>query len=273
MHRPYGIPGVVVSFGPQDKNFWNQQFWIKPDSFRPRAMPLRELPVPRGHEVHLWYLHLDRLAGALQHALGHERAGGKAPRLSASQLRFTRRFYLRVLLGAYLGIAGKDVHINRSNRGKPVLDATRHSSDLKFSMAKSENRVLIGVSATHLGVDLEPVTRKARNALRLARRYFSAREFAALERLAPDRMDEAFLRAWACNEAVVKASGLGIANQLCRFSVEMDPDLPPAMLASEDGDASEWSLVLVRPDEEFLAAVASRQARLEISAYQLLPAL
>jgi len=236
-------------------------------------MPLKELPLPQGHEVHLWYLHLDQLAGALQHALGHESAGGPAPRFSVSQLRFTRRFYLRVLLGAYLGVAGKDVHINRSNRGKPVLDAVRHSNDLKFSMAKSENRVLIGISATHhLGVDLEPVARKARNALSLARRYFSMREFAALERLGPDRMDEAFLRAWACNEAVVKASGLGIANQLCRFSVEMDPDLPPAMLDSEDGDASEWSLVLVRPDEEFLAAVASRQARLDISCYQLLPA-
>lgn len=237
-------------------------------------MPLQELPPPREHEVHLWYLDLDRLAGALQHALGSEKTGTGAPALSAAQLRFTRRFYLRVLLGAYLRTAGKDVHINRSNRGKPVLDASRHSSDLKFSMAKSESRVLIGVSAgRHIGVDLEPVTRKARDALRLARRYFSAREFAALERLDPDRLDEAFLRAWACNEAVVKASGLGIANQLCRFTVQMDPDLPPVILDSEDGDAGEWSLALVRPDEEFLAAVASRQARLEISCFKLLPPL
>ena len=236
-------------------------------------MPLKELPPPRGHEVHLWYLHLDVLAGALQHALGGETTDKSLPGLTVSQLRFTRRFYLRVLLGAYLRRAGKDVHINRSNRGKPVLDASKHESDLKFSMAKKENRVLIGVSSGHhLGVDLEPVARKARHALRLAQRYFSVAEVAALKRLPPHRVDEAFLRAWACNEAVVKASGVGIANQLCRFTVQMNPDLPPAMLASDDGDANEWSLALVRPDEEFLAAVASRQERLEIFCFQLLPA-
>ena len=236
-------------------------------------MPLKELPLPREHEIHLWYLHLGRLGSALQHALGSEIPAGGMPAMSASQLRFTRRFYLRVLLGAYLGIAGKDVHINRSNRGKPVLDASRHSSDIKFSMAKSEDRVLIGISGTHhVGVDLEPVSRRPSNALRLAQRYFSAGEYAALKRLGPLRIDEAFLRAWACNEAVVKASGLGIANQLCRFTVQMDPDLPPAMLASEDGDADQWSMALVRPDEDFLAAVASRQPRLEISCFHLLPA-
>ena len=236
-------------------------------------MPLTALPLPREHEIHLWYLHLGQLGGALQHALGGEIPQGEMPTLKAIQLRFIRRFYLRVLLGAYLGIAGKDVHIDRSNRGKPVLEAKKHASDIKFSMAKSEDRVLIGVSASeHLGVDLEPVTRKPRDALRLAQRYFSAGEFAALKRLAPLRLDEAFLRAWACNEAVVKASGLGIANQLCRFTVQMDPDLPPAMLASEDGDADQWSLALVRPDNDFLAAVASRQPRLDCSCFRLSPA-
>ena len=235
-------------------------------------MPLKELPLPREHEIHLWYLPLGQLGGALQHALGSDLPEGAMHTLKASQLRFTRRFYLRILLGAYLGIAGKDVHIDRSNRGKPVLDAARHSSAIKFSMAKSQDRVLIGASAGHhLGVDLEPVTRKPRNSLRLAQRYFSAGEYAALKRLGPLRLDEAFLRAWACNEAVVKASGVGIANQLCRFTVQMDPDQPPAMLASEDGDADQWSLALVRPDEDFLAAVASRQPQLDISCFRLLP--
>jgi len=236
-------------------------------------MPLTALPLPREHEIHLWYLHLGQLGSALQHALGGEIPQGEMPVLRAIQLRFIRRFYLRVLLGAYLGIAGKDVHVDRSNRGKPVLDAAKHDSTLKFSMAKSEDRVLIGVSSSeHIGVDLEPVTRKPRNSLRLAQRYFSAGEYAALKRLGPLRLDEAFLRAWACNEAVVKASGLGIANQLCRFTVQMDPDLPPAMLASEDGDADQWTLALVRPDSDFLAAVASRQPRLDFSCFRLSPA-
>ena len=248
--------------------------WTGPEAFTPQYMPLQHLTLPGEHEVHLWYLHLGTLGGSLQNALaGKTPAEGKVA-LDLEQLRFTRRFYLRLLLGAYLGMAGKDVVVNRSNRGKPVLDASVHDSPVKFSMAKSENRVLIGISAhQHLGVDLEPAGRKARNALLLARRYFSPAEFAALEALQPEELDHAFLRAWALNEAVVKASGLGIANQLHRFTVQMDPRLPPALLDIEGDDAANWSLKLVRPSTDFIGAVASRQSRLEISCFQLLPAL
>ncbi len=239
----------------------------------PQHMPWQQLSPPGEHEIHLWYLHLGELGGSLQHALAGETPPRGPEALDPGQLRFTRRFYLRLLLGAYLGIPGKDVIINRSNRGKPVLDASVHDSQLKFSMAKSENRLLIGISPLHhVGVDLEPAGRKARNALRLAQRYFSPAEFAALKALGPERLQQAFLRAWALNEAVVKASGLGIANQLCRFTLQMDPDLPPAMLDIEDDDSANWSLKLVRPSTEFIGAVASRQPRFEMSCFRLLPA-
>lgn len=235
-------------------------------------MPVHEMSLPADQEVHLWYLDLGILGGSLQHALAGEAPSGETVRMSVGQLRFARRFYLRLLLGAYLGLPGKDVIINRSNRGKPVLDTSVHDSSLKFSMAKSENRLLIGIAAErHLGVDLEPVWRKARNPLRLAQRYFSPAEFSALQGLDSKRLDEAFLRAWACNEAVVKASGLGIANQLCRFTLQMDPDLPPAVLAIDDDDAGNWSLSLVRPCAGFVGAVAARQPSIEVACYQLLP--
>jgi len=140
-------------------------------------------------------------------------------------------------------------------------------------MAKSENRLLIGISASrHIGVDLEPQWRKARDPLRLAQRYFSAAEFTALQHVPAARLDEAFLRAWACNEAVVKASGLGIANQLCRFTVQMDPDLPPALLEIENDRAGDWSLNLVRPSSNFIGAVATRQPLDQVSCFKLLAA-
>jgi phosphopantetheinyl transferase len=255
------------------KNHASEGIWTEPAAFAPRYMPLQNLPMPGEHEIHLWYLHLGLLGGSLQHALAGEARTDSVTILKPGQLRFIRRFYLRLLLGAYLGLAGKDVAINRSNRGKPVLDASVHQSKLKFSMAKSEDRLLIGVSAFHhLGVDLEPAWRKARNALRLAERYFSAAEFKELASVEPGRLNEAFLRAWALNEAVVKASGLGIANQLCRFTLGMNPDQPPVMLAIEGDHAAKWSLALVKPSNDFIGAVASRQPRFETSCFQLLPA-
>jgi 4'-phosphopantetheinyl transferase len=251
--------------------------WIGPGKFLPQRMPLHQLVQPAEQQIHLWYLDLGDLGGSLRQALGGESRDGPAGRttepMNVHRLRFARRFYLRLLLGAYLGLPGKDVIIDRSNRGKPVLDAREHDSALKFSMAKSENRLLIGISASqHLGVDLEPRRRKARAPLRVAQRYFSPAEFSALQGVPAARLDEAFLRAWACNEAVVKASGLGIANQLCRFTVQVDPDLPVALLDIENDRAVDWSLVLVRPCSDFIGAVATRQALNRISCFRLLAA-
>jgi 4'-phosphopantetheinyl transferase len=232
----------------------------QPEAFRPLHMPVTRLDLPGKRELHLWYLHLGALGGPLHNALAGDTAPGGRVLPGVRQLRFTRRFYLRLLLGAYLGVPGKGVEINRSNRGKPVLDLSVHDSDLQFSMAKSEDRILIGISASHsLGVDLEPEGRKAHEALRLAERYFSLAEYEQLKLVAPERVDVAFLHAWAGKEAVVKASGLGIANQLCRFTLQMDPDLPPAVLAMEDGNAAEWTLKMVRPSDGFVGAVATRQ--------------
>jgi 4'-phosphopantetheinyl transferase len=229
-----------------------------------------ELPGPS--EVHAWYLDLALLGRSLQQAFGDPGDPASSTRLTLGQLRFARRFYLKLLLGGYLGIPGKDVSINRSRKGKPVLDRAVHDCELHFSMAKSDDRLLIGFSTSGLvGVDLEPAARRVHKPLALARRYFSTREAQALEELPPERVDEAFLRAWACNEAVVKASGEGIANQLCRFTLEMHPDRPPAVLDFEGDRAECWSLAMVRPEEAYLGAVASRQPRMVIRACRLLP--
>ena len=246
---------------------------VRQSQFSACRIPLRQLKQPGPGEVQIWYLDLGMLGRSLQDALSGPADNGSRPPLTIGQLRFARRFYLKLLLGAYLGIPGKSVSLNRSIRGKPALDQSIHDGDLHFSMAKSGDRLLIGISVSSLvGVDLEPADRRAHFALGVARRYFSAAEARALENIALERMDETFLRAWACKEAVVKASGEGIANQLCRFSVEMDPDKPPAILEFENEDAAHWSLALLQPDPDFIGAVAANNARMKVQAYQLLPA-
>ncbi len=243
-----------------------------PGAFASRTMPLPQLQPPGAGEVHAWYLDLDLLGAPLQSALG---GPGAEPqdRLPATQRRFARRFYLRLLLGAYLGLPGKDVSLVRSVRGKPVLDRAAHRGGLEFSMAKSEGRVLVGVCVRDaIGVDLEPVARKPHNAMRVAQRYFHPAEAGDLGGFDAGWRDAAFLRAWACKEAVVKASGQGIANQLCRFRIEMDPARPAAMLEFEDDDPAAWSLALIQPDRDYVGAVAVRQPRLELRCFRLLPA-
>lgn len=130
--------------------------------------------------------------------------------------------------------------------------------------------MLIGLSCTAmLGVDLELVERRAHDPLGVARRYFSTVEARDLELTSPDRLDEAFLRAWACKESVVKASGQGIANQFSRFTVETNLDQPPVMLEFEQEDPAQWSLAIVRPDDGFMGAVALHHRRMEVYAFTL----
>jgi len=245
---------------------------VRPEDFNTCRMPLHELDQPRPGEVHLWYLDLEKLALSLRHALGGEPGSPGQQPLTLGQLRFARRFYLKLLLGSYLGIPGKSVKINRSRRGKPSLDKSEHQSDLHFSIAKSGNRVLIGFScAAMLGVDLEPIGRGAHNPLGIAQRYFSAVEAKGLVLTSPDRLDEAFLRVWACKESVVKASGQGIANQFCRFTVETNPDQPPAILEFEEEDPAQWSLAVVQADDSFMGAVALHHRRMQVRAFTLTP--
>ena len=250
---------VGIAAGPRD-------FW-------PCRIPLHDLNLPAPGEVHVWYLDLDGLGRSLQGALGSESESGGSLSFTAGQLLFARRFYLRLLLGAYLGLPGKAVQINRKNRGKPVLDKAVHDSDLHFSIAKSEDKLLIGFcTSSYLGVDLEPAGREARDPMGVARRYFSPAEATALEAIAPQDRDAAFLRAWACKEAVVKASGLGIANQFCRFTVDMEISQPAAVLDIEGEEARRWSLALVQPDKEYLGAIASHDPVMKIRGFRMLPA-
>jgi len=89
-----------------------------PDSFAPRQLPLRQLEKPGGATVHLWYLNFKTLSSPLNNDDGTND-------LSVAQKRAIRRFYLRLLLGAYLGIPGKDVLIERRIKGRPKLDASQ----------------------------------------------------------------------------------------------------------------------------------------------------
>jgi len=242
----------------------------EPHDFVDCHIPLHHLEPPVRGEVHLWFLDLGSLGGALNSALGSRES--QKSTLSLSQLLFARRFYLRLLLGAYLGLPGKSVIINRKNRGKPVLDSDTHDMKLHFSMAKSEDKLLIGLSSTaHIGVDLETTNRVARDAMGVACRYFSPAEAQSLADVSPAERDTAFLRTWACKEAVVKASGYGIANQFGKFTVQTDLSRPVAVLDFEGNGPGEWSLAMARPGEGFLGAVATRDSISKLRAFTLLP--
>lgn len=238
---------------------------LGPESFRPIQLPLRQLEKPKGDAVHLWHLDLNQVSVPL----GKD-ASSQSAEFSAFQKQTTRRFYLRLLLGAYLGLPGKDIRISRRIKGRPELDASQSDQQLDFNVARSNDRYLIGVSSgATIGVDLEVATRRSGNPLALARRYFSQAETRALSGLKGKELHRAFMHTWACKEAIVKASGMGIANQLNRFSVDVNPGNPPALLDMPDDDPDAWKLAMAEPVQGAIAVVAVRQPAVQLLGFKL----
>lgn len=253
-----------------------QRPWAATTEFAPQRLPLGDLAVPRAPAVHLWYLDLGSLWQPLASVLGNETRqesgdqSGPPEDIGMRELRFARRFYLRMLLGAYLGVAGKDVALIRGPRGKPILDRKRHPGEFHFSLSKSGQRLLVGISGdTEVGVDLELEDRKPRSAPDLARRFFTLAEARVICALDAAERDAAFMRTWACKEAVAKASGHGIANRFCRFSIEAPPSKPPAVVEDEDHPAAGWQLALLTPEKGYVAAVAVLRPSLRVEAFRV----
>ncbi len=235
--------------------------------FTERRLPLRGLSPPDPGTVHLWLVDLAAMGSPLQPDETIDPA-----HFPVRQQRTLRRFYLRLLLGAYLDLPGKDVHISRADRGKPVLDPAHHDGGLAFSLAASSGHCLVGVTTgTVVGVDLEPRGRRTGKPLSLARRYFSPDELLSLQEQEPERLDEAFLHTWACKEAVVKAGGSGIANALCRFTVCTHPGEVAAVLAMDDDEPQAWQLRSFAIPGGLLGAVSVRHSQLETCCFRLAP--
>ena len=235
--------------------------------FEAQQLPLRELVLPAPGVADLWLVDLVSMGSPLQPGEPIDPA-----RFPARQQRALRRFYLRLLLGAYLGLPGKDVHISRVIKGKPVLDPKHHDSVLDFSMAASGGCCLVGVTTgAPIGVDLELRGRQAGKPLGLARRYFAEAEFRGLADMPEERLDRAFLHTWACKEAVVKAAGHGIANQLGRFTVNVSPGEPAEVLAMDDDEATAWQLRSFDGPGNHVGAVTVRYPELALRCFRLDP--
>lgn len=229
-------------------------------------MPLGHLSVPPPGVVHLWYLDLGELGNPLRPDTD------SSVQLDGRQQRMLRRFYLRLLLGAYLGTPGKKISISRLVKGKPVLSGYPGGRPLDFSMANSDGCCLIGISSEGLlGVDMERIDRKVGNPTGLARRYFSPAEAEAIAALDAASQDEAFLHTWACKEALVKGAGHGIADQLHRFTVSCDPRQPPRVLVMHEDDPTAWRLLTVRPSKRHIGVIALRHPELRLESFRLMP--
>ena len=231
----------------------------------PEALLARPEPLfPLEAQVHVWSFSLEGSAAVIQHCRD---SISPAERHRADRFVFPRdrirhtiaHGVLRHLLGRYLAVAPGSLEFSASAAGKPAL-LQPPGATLHFNLSHSDERALLGVSATHeLGIDLEKV-RSNIEALAISRHYFFGSERAAIESAPPDVRDTVFFRYWVAKEAVLKAQGIGLGFPLDRFRVDFLEGGDRARIETLDPDRLEgaWTVRMLPGETGWPAAVAAR---------------
>lgn len=143
----------------------------------------------------------------------------------------TSRGLLRLLIGAHLGIPAERLQFEYGPFGKPFLVAGAGHSSLHFNVAHSGNLILLAFSPRHeVGVDVEQM-RQIPEMEAIAAQVFSENEHERWMQLGPEARVAGFYRQWTCQEAGLKALGLGLGGEvdaqtdaaLTRYEVDLPP--------------------------------------------------
>ena len=201
-------------------------------------------------EIHIWYASLDQGPQAFRHLEGtlseDERRRAQGFRSGRPRSRcITSRGLLRTLLASYLGCEPREIRFSYGTNGKPYLEESVDTMDLSFNVSHSSDAVMYAFArGDEIGVDLERVQPFV-GMEHVVRRFFCPQEQKVFRRTAPGKRVRAFYDCWTRKEALLKASGDGLARSLASFDV------------SRTGGA-EWAIHDLETFEGYSAALAIR---------------
>mgnify|MGYP003393738239 CR=1 FL=1 len=178
------------------------------------------IEAPAEGSVHLWFATLEQLRPRLAefqellHPVESDRA--KRFRFKHDRERFVLGHgLLRSLLGKYLKRDGSLIRMARGPFGKPYLERKK----LRFNFSDTKDAVLAGfTTGQELGVDIETLTREVDHAA-VSEHYFTRSEIISIQG-AGENARSTFLDYWTRKESVLKASGVGIMDDLRSLRVD-----------------------------------------------------
>ncbi len=206
--------------------------------------------------VDLWQLNLCDPPFTLEQALAQltdterQRAQRYQFDIKRREFAFTRAA-LRHCLGHYLQT---NAVLTVTAQGKPIL----RDHALAFNVSHSGELALLAFTMLPtVGVDVEQVVAKP-HCLKLAKRFFSPREFEAIQALPPNLHERAFFATWTRKESFIKAQASSIGAGLDQFDVSVHPDQPPALLRSNDDQS--WRLYDLALPAGYVGAITCPEA-------------
>ncbi len=171
---------------------------------------------------------------------------------------------LRMLLAQHLGTTPECIEFGVEANKKPTLRGEPEGRRTHFNLTHSGDLALIAITEIGpVGIDVE-FLRPFKDMARVASNVFSKVELDELTTTGAEHYLDGFYRRWTSKEALIKASGEGLAADLQAIDVRLRPDEAPTILQFGTHDIAEWQLLAVPVQPAFRAAIAVR-TRTEIA--------
>jgi len=222
-------------------------------------------------QIHVWAALLDQGPteradfGSILSADEVERA--KRFHFPKDQDRFIQaRTTLRTILASYLQIDPRGVKFEYGRYGKPALANRQPDPPIHFNLSHSDNVALVAVTQVgSVGVDVECL-RPMEDIDEISSRFFSRHEVALLRELQAEDKVEAFFDVWTRKEALMKADGSGLTDELIQFDTLSNVEKIAARLNAEARAVplSGWTLRKLQPAKGYKGAVAAAKEGLEV---------
>ena len=158
---------------------------------------------------------------------------------------------LRKVLSAYIQIPAEDLCFDQHDSGKPFLP---DFDNIQFNISHTDDDLIIAITEDiDVGIDIEKI--KPDMNFKIAKRFFTKVEYNLLQQSPDSKKNLAFFRLWTGKEAIVKMTGLGIANTLQTFSI--DPNKPQQTFSITDSETA--YLKFIDMPNLYVVALATRE--------------
>jgi 4'-phosphopantetheinyl transferase len=213
--------------------------------------------------IDLWILHIGSLAPSFNTDLELLSDTEKA-RMDRFRSDEDKQQYaavhagLRRILARYLSIDPKTIQFTLNSHAKPAVVGEQNQKELHFNLSHAKGLALVAVSMIRpVGVDVEQI-KPLTDHLKLAERYFSPDEVAALKSLDAAASPAAFIQLWSGKEALVKARGSGMSLPLNQFSLAafIAGHDTQSCIVQDPGDGRSWWVSPLQLTSSYLGAVA-----------------
>jgi 4'-phosphopantetheinyl transferase len=163
------------------------------------------------------------------------------------------RIALRLILGKLTQLPPAQIRFANGDFGKPYLASCKK---IRFNVSHSnEFSLLAFAEEAEIGCDIERIT-QLEELQTMSDLVLHPEEAAAMSNLHGCALQEAFFRTWVRKEAVLKAIGVGFSADPRRIRVGLI-ESEIQVTHTDDGISSSLYLHCMRPNKNYIAAVAS----------------